>query len=384
MRCFSHSFQSGPHLSLTNVSDRDEGYYTCLVGNSLGRANHTLYVEVLLHQRPELTIKDSRTPIFIYAIVFSVMSVSIFIFLMNSRTIHRRKKQEVEMQLLQQQVCVLKKKITLEYDFKFPGPDQSQSKSFNHFPLIPQVRITPQPTYVPASETSQKSSLCIYELPLDITWEFPRDQLLLKEPLGEGAFGKVVKAEAFGIGGSNPNCGSVVAVKMLKDTHTDLEMIDLVSEMEVMKIIGKHINIINLLGCCTQGGPLYVIVEYASNGNLRDHLRKQRIAPDYLEPIGGCGSFNFRILSLGDLLSFALQIARGMEYLASKKCIHRDLAARNVLVVDERICKIADFGLARDLHDYGYYRKTTNGRLPVKWMAPEALFDQVYTSMSDV
>jgi hypothetical protein len=46
--------------------------------------------------------------------------------------------------------------------------------------------------------------------------------------------------------------------------------------------------------------------------------------------------------------------------------------------------KIADFGLARDIHSQDYYRKTTDGRLPVKWMAPESLFDMVFDTKSDV
>lgn len=150
-----------------------------------------------------------------------------------------------------------------------------------------------------------------------------------------------------------------------------------------------------------------------------------------------------------ELVSAAYQVARGMAYLASKKvrfhvwfcrsrsfsitdaccrltctffvvqCIHRDLAARNVLVTDDNVMKIADFGLARDVQHIDYYKKTTNvnytkkldfntkqivnskhrlghvvgltdismlvqGRLPVKWMAPEALFDRIYTHQSDV
>jgi len=160
-------------------------------------------------------------------------------------------------------------------------------------------------------------------------------------------------------------------------------MVDLVSEMEVMKIIGKHVNIINLLGACTQNGPLYVIVEFAPHGNLRDFLREHRPSLGY-EPTIGQEPKERKTLTQKDLVSFAYQVARGMEYLASKKCIHRDLAARNVLVSDEYVLKIADFGLARNIHSNDYYRKKTDGRLPVKWMAPEALFHRIYTTQSDV
>lgn len=84
------------------------------------------------------------------------------------------------------------------------------------------------------------------------------------------------------------------------------------------------------------------------------------------------------------MLSFSLQITKGMDYLASRRCIHRDLAARNILVGKDYVMKIADFGLARSVHEVDYYRKTTDGRLPVKWLAIEALFDRVYTTQSDV
>uniref|UniRef100_A0A8C3TY84 Fibroblast growth factor receptor n=1 Tax=Catharus ustulatus TaxID=91951 RepID=A0A8C3TY84_CATUS len=210
----------------------------------------------------------------------------------------------------------------------------------------------------------------------------PPCSLTLGKPLGEGCFGQVVMAEAIGIDKDKPNKAITVAVKMLKDDATDKDLSDLVSEMEMMKMIGKHKNIINLLGACTQDGPLYVLVEYASKGNLREYLRARR-------PPGMDYSFDTcklpeEQLTFKDLVSCAYQVARGMEYLASQKCIHRDLAARNVLVTEDNVMKIADFGLARDVHNIDYYKKTTNGRLPVKWMAPEALFDRVYTHQSDV
>ena len=73
-----------------------------------------------------------------------------------------------------------------------------------------------------------------------------------------------------------------------------------------------------------------------------------------------------------------------MLIIMSFQCVHRDLAARNVLVGHDFIMKISDFGLARDISQDDVYLKQTSGLLPVKWMAPESLFDKLYTSMSDV
>lgn len=66
------------------------------------------------------------------------------------------------------------------------------------------------------------------------------------------------------------------------------------------------------------------------------------------------------------------------------KLVHRDLAARNVLVATGNVIKISDFGLTRDIYEADAYMKKSKGRIPVKWMAPESLYAQVYTSKSDV
>ncbi|CAI9532740.1 unnamed protein product, partial [Staurois parvus] len=89
-------------------------------------------------------------------------------------------------------------------------------------------------------------------------------------------------------------------------------------------------------------------------------------------------------LSMEDLISYSFQVARGMEFMASRKCIHRDLAARNILLADNNVVKICDFGLARDVYKDPDYVRKGDARLPLKWMAPETIFDRVYTTQSDV
>eukprot|EP00061_Rhincodon_typus_P015599 g43367.t1 len=226
-----------------------------------------------------------------------------------------------------------------------------------------------------------------FELPMDPKWEFHRDKLVLGKPLGEGCFGQVVKAEAYGIDKDNPDKAVTVAVKSLKGKEIcQPYLVWLICDSRPTAnrmTLNFPLKWSNKL--CSTGvnmGLLYVIVEYAAKGNLREYLRARR--PPGMD-------YNFHItkvpeeqLTFKDLVSSAYQVARGMEYLASKKCIHRDLAARNVLVTEDNVMKIADFGLARGVNNIDYYKKTTNGRLPVKWMAPEALFDRVYTHQSDV
>ena len=67
------------------------------------------------------------------------------------------------------------------------------------------------------------------------------------------------------------------------------------------------------------------------------------------------------------------------------KIVHRDLAARNVLVGEDQILKLADFGLSRGIKDNkGYYMKGVEDKLPVRWMAVESILDREFTLMSDV
>ncbi|XP_030297129.1 fibroblast growth factor receptor 2 isoform X1 [Sparus aurata] len=355
-------------LYLPNVTFEDAGEYTCLAGNSIGISYHTAWLTVLpaLDKSPG-PLSPDYVEIAIYCAGVFLIACMVGIVVV-CRMRNTAKKPDFGGQPA---VHKLSKQIPLRRQVTVSADSSSSMNS-----STPLVRITTR------RSSAHDEPIPEYDLPEDPRWEFTRDRLTLGKPLGEGCFGQVVMAEALGIDKDKPKEAVTVAVKMLKDDATEKDLSDLVSEMEMMKMIGKHKNIINLLGACTQDGPLYVIVEYASKGNLREYLRARR--PPGMEYSYDIARVSDEQLTFKDLVSCTYQVARGMEYLASQKCIHRDLAARNVLVTESNIMKIADFGLARDVHNIDYYKKTTNGRLPVKWMAPEALFDRVYTHQSDV
>jgi tyrosine-protein kinase Src len=73
-----------------------------------------------------------------------------------------------------------------------------------------------------------------------------------------------------------------------------------------------------------------------------------------------------------------------MAYLEEKQLVHRDLAARNVLVGDNNIAKICDFGLARVIVQDDEYCPRQGSRFPVKWTAPEAILYGKFAVKSDV
>lgn len=116
-----------------------------------------------------------------------------------------------------------------------------------------------------------------------------------------------------------------------------------------------------------------MVFEYMEWGDLAGVLRESRGG-------GRVGP------SLDDnaLLHVALQVARGMQYLASRRFVHRDLAARNCLVGTHLAVKIADFGMSRDVYTCDYYKMGGERPMPVRWMSPESIVYARFTHESDV
>lgn len=128
-------------------------------------------------------------------------------------------------------------------------------------------------------------------LPYDNRYEYSSDDLVLGKKLGSGAFGVVLQAEANGIGGNSDR--TLVAVKMVKQLTDPSNITALANELKIMIHLGKHVNIVNLLGACTKNiaeGELYVIVEYCRYGNLHDYLKRNR--NKFINQIDNDGNIN--------------------------------------------------------------------------------------------
>ncbi|XP_029986166.1 discoidin domain-containing receptor 2 [Sphaeramia orbicularis] len=216
--------------------------------------------------------------------------------------------------------------------------------------------------------------------------EFPRQQLIFREKLGEGQFGEVHLCEAEGLpeflGEGSPlperdGRAVLVAVKQLRADATAQARNDFLKEIKIMSRLNDA-NIIRLLCVCVTSDPLCMVTEYMENGDLHMFLSQREMESTLTH------ANNIPSVSLSDLLHMSVQISSGMAYLASLNFVHRDLASRNCLLDRRLTIKIADFGMSRNLYSSDYYRIQGRAVLPIRWMAWESILLGKFTTASDV
>ena len=193
--------------------------------------------------------------------------------------------------------------------------------------------------------------------------------VVLGKVIGEGNFGIVYVGTA-----NDPQKGGMEVPVAVKSPSLDARL-EFEAEMEIMgqlTRLGGHVNIVSVVGCVYGEEPLLVL-ELCTGGSLKAALTAARKR-------GGSS-----LPPVTTLTTYGHEIALAMKFLEDSRLLHRDLAARNVLLTEDDVCKLSDFGLSRNAGTSNYYRRNAGASapIPVRWMAPETLDDNVSTIMSD-
>ncbi|NWZ43510.1 YRK kinase, partial [Brachypodius atriceps] len=212
-------------------------------------------------------------------------------------------------------------------------------------------------------------------------WEIARESITLEEKLGMGCFGDVWMGTWNGT--------TKVAVKTLKPGTMSPEAF--LEEAQIMKRL-RHDKLVQLYAVVSEE-PIYIVTEFMSQGSLLDflkdgdgrYLKLPQLVDMAAQVLGGWYWVGVHPQGCTEGVFTALppQIAAGMAYIERMNYIHRDLRAANILVGDNLVCKIADFGLARLIEDDEYTARQ-GAKFPIKWTAPEAALFGRFTIKSDV
>ncbi|XP_051929318.1 inactive tyrosine-protein kinase transmembrane receptor ROR1 [Hippocampus zosterae] len=209
--------------------------------------------------------------------------------------------------------------------------------------------------------------------------ELPLSAVRFMEELGECSLGKIYKGHLYLPGMDQ---AQLVAIKTLKGITSVQQWSEFQQEAAMLTEL-QHPNVVCLLGVVTQEQPVCLLFEFLPQGDLHEFLIMRSPHSDV-----GCSSDEDGTvkssLDHGDFLHMAIQVAAGMEYLASHFYIHKDLAARNILVGEQLHVKISDLGLSREIYSSDYYCIQPKTLFPIRWMPPEAITYGKFTTDSDI
>ncbi|XP_042433218.1 serine/threonine-protein kinase STY17-like isoform X2 [Zingiber officinale] len=186
-------------------------------------------------------------------------------------------------------------------------------------------------------------------------WEIDKRCLKMGKKIACGSCGDLYRATYL---------GQDVAVKILKAEKLNEAMaLEFNQEVEILRKV-HHNNVVSFIGACTKPNEFCIVTEYMTGGNLYDYLHKDHMT-----------------LELPQLLKFAIDICKGMDYLHENNIIHRDLKTANLLMDANNVVKVADFGVARFQNEEGIMTAETG---TYRWMAPEVINHQLYDHKADV
>ncbi|OMO83444.1 hypothetical protein COLO4_22506 [Corchorus olitorius] len=195
------------------------------------------------------------------------------------------------------------------------------------------------------------------EIPTDGTdvWEIDTRLLKIENKIASGSYGDLYRGTY---------CSQEVAIKFFKPERVTEEMLrEFSQEVYIMRKI-RHKNVVQFIGACTRAPNLCIVTEFMARGSIYDYLHKQR-----------------GVFKLPSLLKVAIDVSKGMNYLHQNNIIHRDLKTANLLMDENQIVKVADFGVARVQTQSGVMTAETG---TYRWMAPEVIEHKPYDHKADI
>ena len=217
-------------------------------------------------------------------------------------------------------------------------------------------------------------------------YEIDRSKFTIGMVLGEGHFGNVCEGMAKDV--TESGLSIKVAVKTPNNPYDVTQVHSLMCEIKVLSNLENHLNLVNMVGACTtdfQSGKLWLLLEFCHYGNMKSFLlRNKKTLKKSLHHNTSVSNLDAPRL----FVKWAHSIAKGMDYLSSKKIMHGDLAARNILIgsLDENnhVAKICDFGLSRTFYDNDKRYKKKERKVPYQWMDIEYFLTGEFTIESDI
>ncbi|TYI95497.1 hypothetical protein E1A91_D01G002200v1 [Gossypium mustelinum] len=186
-------------------------------------------------------------------------------------------------------------------------------------------------------------------------WEIDPRHLKFENKVASGSYGDLYKGTY---------CSQDVAIKVLKPERVDTDIQeDFAQEVFIMRKV-RHKNVVQFIGACTKPPTLCIVTEFMCGGSVYDYLHKQK-----------------GVFKLPSLLKVAIDVSKGMNYLHQNDIIHRDLKAANLLMDENEVVKVADFGVARVKVQSGVMTAETG---TYRWMAPEVIEHKPYDHKADV
>ncbi len=212
--------------------------------------------------------------------------------------------------------------------------------------------------------------------------EFSRNNLTFHSDLLNGEHSRVFLAKVRPKQGEEQ--GRLVVVKMADDGSEGENYTGLVEEATTLKQLGRHPQIVQLLGAFLSPQPGFLVLEHLPFGDLKHFLRA--CSPNEPKLRLGLHSVEYdrRTLSVRDLIGIGQQLAEAAGFVNDRGWVHRDLAARNCLVGVALKIKLADFGLCRKLDSNGFFHGSENDSLPTRWLPPESIQHQHFSRKTDV